>query len=112
MLNKVELRGVVGSVSTSKVSGSTLVRFSVATNCVYKDKDENPIIETTWHSVSAFSEKITNGPDVKRGDKVYVSGRIRIQRYTDSDGIQKSVCEIIANKVEILNADILEYPMQ
>ena len=111
-LNKVELRGVVGSASTDNVGGVTIVKFSVATNYVYMSKGGDPVIETTWHQVSALSSLIADGRDVQRGDNVYVCGRLRRIRYTDSDGIEKVIYEIMANKVQVLDTDRLDYPRQ
>ena len=101
-LNKVELLGIVGSSRESKVGDMTLVRFSVATDYAFNDKYGNAVVETTWHMVSAFSDKITNGPSVNKGDKVFVSGRIRNVRYTTPEGVEKSMSEIVADKVQII----------
>ena len=49
-LNRVELRGTVGSVYI-KVFGTTrCVNFSVATNYCFKDREGCPVIETTCYS--------------------------------------------------------------
>ena len=54
-LNKVELKGVVGSVRLQKIGNNTQVaNFTVATSLAYKDKAGCLIIETTWHNVTAW----------------------------------------------------------
>lgn len=45
-LNKVELRGVVGSVRLQKIGNTQVANFTVATSIAYKDRSANPIIET------------------------------------------------------------------
>ena len=100
-LNKVELRGVVGSVRTNKVGALTLYDFSVATNCTYNDKGGIPVIETTWHHVQVWSDKLVGGA-VERGDKVHVLGRIKMQRYTDADGNDRTTYIIVSDKVKKL----------
>ena len=99
MLNRVELRGVVGSARTMKVSESELTRFSVATDYFFKNKDGEAVVETTWHSVMAWDKGLS---ELKRGDKVEVVGRIRNTRYTDSEGMERTSTEVVASEVKVL----------
>ena len=99
-LNKVELKGVVGNANTQPIGDSYITRFSVATNHAYKDKSGMPVIETTWHQVISFDK---NAGNLQRGDKVYVAGRLRNQRYMDESGNERTTVEILSNKVEKLN---------
>lgn len=92
-LNRVELRGVVGSVRESKVGDLIFVRLTVATNYMYKSKDGSPVIETTWHQVEKFFDR---SPEFKKGDKVYVLGRLRAQRYTRENGDEQISCYVHA----------------
>ena len=39
---------------------------------------------------------------MKKGDSVHVIGRLRIQRYTGADGVEKSMVEIVAGKVGLI----------
>lgn len=100
-LNKVELRGIVGRANTMKVGDSTITRFSVATEYGYKDNGGTPVIETQWHNVCAW-----NAPEVKKGDAVEVTGRIKVQKYTGADGIDHTVPEIYANTVKVIDGKI------
>ena len=99
MLNRVELRGVVGSARTMKVSESEITRFSVATDYFFKNKDGEAVVETTWHSVMAWDKGLS---ELKRGDKVEVVGRIRNTRYTDSEGMERTSTEVVASEVKVL----------
>jgi len=45
---------------------------------------------------------------LKKNDLVYVEGRIRIRTYEKMSGVRKSVLEIIANEITILNSTTLE----
>jgi len=38
---------------------------------------------------------------MKKGDSVHVLGRLRIQRYTGADGVEKQAVEIVANKIHL-----------
>ena len=49
-LNRIEIRGNVGAVRLQVVGNSRVAKISVATNYVYKGRDGEPVIETTWPS--------------------------------------------------------------
>lgn len=103
-LNQIRIRGSVGYVRQQTVNGRMVVHLSVATNYVYKDRNGEPVIETTWHNVSAWEGK--SCPDlgrIEKGSKVEVFGRLRGQRYTDSEGVERYAFEVIAyqlNQIE------------
>ena len=83
-LNKIELRGNVGNNKVQVVGDNQVARFSVATNYVFKGKDGTAVIETTWHTVVAWSGR--GMPEdlnkITKGAPVYVTGRLRQQRFT------------------------------
>lgn len=99
-LNKIELKGIVGSVKSSRIGESYINNLSVATNYTYKDEKDNILVETTWHHCVYFSKEELS---LNRGDNVELSGRIRERRYIDPDGNEKPVYEIIVNKLNKLN---------
>ena len=102
MLNKVELRGIVGNCRTQEYENIIHANFLVATNYSYKDRDGSPIVETTWHSVAAHEDKdkpIFDLAHLSMGDKVYIIGRIQNQRYMDKDGHEHSICRILAQHI-------------
>ena len=109
-LNRVELRGIVGSVRIQMISGANVARFTVATNFAYRDKDGNPTIETTWHNVTAWESKENRGLDkLEKGSKVYLVGRLRNQRFIGADGAERTFQEILAIRVDCLNStEVLE----
>ena len=100
-LNKVELRGVLGVPRVISVGDTRYATMSVATNYCYKDAEGCPVVETTWHLVTAWEGK--GCPDLsvfKKGDPVYVVGRLRNRRYVDSAGVERTQIDIIANTLE------------
>ena len=102
-LNKIEICGIVGSVYVKDFQSAKCANFSVATNYCYKAKDGCPVIETTWHRVVAWeSDTIKNLDQLRKGCCVHVIGRIRMQRYPGADGVERSTCEVIASKLEIV----------
>lgn len=99
-LNRIEIRGNVGSVKLQPVGEKLAARFTVATNYAYKDKDGVAVIETTWHNVSAWqSRSEADLQQLDKGSKVYVSGRLRSQKYIGADGQEHSSYEIVAQSV-------------
>ena len=62
-LNRIELRGVVGSIRTQTFSDNVMARMTVATNYAYKDREGAAVIDTSWHSVVAWEGKNIHGLD-------------------------------------------------
>ena len=103
-LNRIELRGTVGSIKTQEISGANVANFTVATNLAYRDKDGCAIIETTWHNVTAWESKdIQNLDRIEKGSKVHLVGRIRNQRFCGSDGVERAIYEVVARTVELID---------
>ena len=48
-INRVELQGIVGTSKVTCIGDKKAVRFSLATNYAYKDKEGYPVIETTCY---------------------------------------------------------------
>ena len=111
-LNRTEIQGTLGRISTTMVGDKLHANFSVATNYAYKDANGNAIVETTWHRISAFEGEKVKAETLndirekyaKNRDFVYVRvvGRLRQIRYVDTDGVSNSTYEIRASEVEIL----------
>ena len=102
-LNRVELRGTVGNIYIKDFGTTKCVNFSVATNYCFKDREGYPVIETTWHRVLAWESRDTaDAFKMKKGDSVHVLGRLRIQRYTGADGVERQAVEIIAKSVTVI----------
>ena len=49
-INRVELQGIVGTSKVISIGDKKVVRFSLATNYAYKDKEGYPVIETTCYA--------------------------------------------------------------
>ena len=102
-LNRVELRGAVGSIYIKDFGTTRCINFSVATNYCFKDREGCPVIETTWHRVLAWENRDTaDAFKMKKGDSVHVIGRLRIQKYVGVDGMERQTVEIVAQKVECI----------
>ena len=107
-VNQVMLIGRLGRDPESHDSPSgKMTFFSVATSRRYKDSNGQPQEETEWHSIVAFGNIADEvAKYVKKGDLVYVSGRLRTRRYTDKQGVERYKTEIICNQMQMLGGGL------
>ena len=102
-LNRVELAGIVG-VSKSVTAGDAKgVRFSVVTAYASRKKDGLITVDNEWHNVIAWNVPEHDMNAIVKGAKVKITGRIRYQRYTDSDGVERTFTEILASSVKVID---------
>ena len=104
-INKVEIAGIIGNIKTMKVYNTTAIILTVATNEVFK-RENDVVVETTWHNVSYFSKPTDNLNMDKliKGQGVHVKGRLKNHRFTDAQGIEHTSFDIVANNLELINA--------
>lgn len=101
-LNSIHLRGITGHARTVKAGGTRMCQLTLATNCIYRRESET-VVETTWHNVNIYER--AGMPDldtIKKGTKLEITGRLRMNRYTAASGEQCNTCEVIASNVTIL----------
>ena len=102
-LNRIELRGNVGNVRYVPDGNPPYAHLTVATSKAYRGKSGEAVIETTWHNVVAFESKTICGLNkLERGSKVSITGRIKNNKFTGADGVEKTVVEVMANKLSII----------
>lgn len=105
-LNRIELKGNVGNVKIQTVGKNDVATISVATNYVYKDRDGNPVIETTWHTVIAWNGR--GMPDfhkIAKGASISVTGRLRCRKFETADGTERQVYEVVASKLALSDSE-------
>lgn len=100
MINKHIIVGHLGRDAEVRRSqgGKPIASFSVATTDRWRDKATGERREhTTWHRVVVFNETLAEiaGKYLKKGARVYVEGASKNREYTDKDGIQRYVTELI-----------------
>jgi single-strand DNA-binding protein len=99
-LNKAIIIGNVGKdpIIRSTQDGREIASLSLATSESWKDKSTGERKEKTeWHNISVFSEGLVKviKQCVKKGDKVYIEGKIQTRKWTDKDGTEKYTTEIV-----------------
>lgn len=105
MVNKVILIGNVGKDPIIRNVNDNLqvASFTLATNEVYKDSQGNLQKNTEWHNIVAWrnlaqlAEKF-----IHKGSQIYVEGRLKSRTYTDKDNQQRTIVEILADKIQLL----------
>jgi single-strand DNA-binding protein len=108
-LNRVILVGRAGKdpdVTVLANSGQQLAKFSMATNEGYFDKNSNAWkdLPTEWHNIVAWralAQKVEKG--VGKGDMVLVEGSIRTRKWKDKSGQDRSITEIQADNIIVLD---------
>ncbi len=112
-LNRIELRGTVGSIRLQTFSDNMVARLTLATNFAYKDKDGSATIDTSWHSIIAREGRNIRDLDkISKGTRLYVQGRLRYQKYVGNDGVERTSADIVASRLVILDGEeSLQYEM-
>ena len=105
-VNKVILMGNCGRDPEIRYlpSGQAVANVSVATSSRRKDRNTGESIEETqWHRVTFFDRLAEiAGEYVKKGQPIYVEGRIKYGKFTNKDGIEQNTVDIIATEMQLL----------
>jgi single-strand DNA-binding protein len=102
-INRIEIQGVVGAVRTQTIFDQQVSNMSVVTQEVYKNKEDMTITEITWHNIVVWQDKSSADlSKVEKGSKVRAVGRLRQQKYTDVNGMEKVYYEILVNEFRII----------
>ncbi len=105
-VNKVILMGNCGRDPEIRYlpSGQAVANVSVATTTRRKDKNTGENIETTeWHRVTFFDRLAEiAGEYLKKGNPVYIEGRIKYGKFTNKDGLEQNTCDIVAQEMQLL----------
>jgi single-strand DNA-binding protein len=104
-VNKVILVGRLGADPEvrSLESGTKVASIRLATSERYKDKNGNQQEITEWHNVVLWrgladvTEKY-----LKKGDQVYVEGKLKTRKWTDKDGHDRYSTDIVADEMTML----------
>ena len=85
-------------------SGAAVCNVSVATTRSWKDKvSGEKVEETEWHRITFFDRLAeVVGEYLVKGSSIYVEGRLKTNKYTDKDGVEKPSTEIIAQDMKML----------
>jgi single-strand DNA-binding protein len=106
-LNKVMLIGHLGDEIKMHYfeGGGSIGRFPLATNETYTNKiSGEKVTSTEWHNIVVRNKAAeTCEKYLKKGDKVYIEGKIKSRKWTDESGIEKYTTEISVDEFTFLN---------
>lgn len=104
-VNKVTLIGNLGNDPESRTlpGGESVSTFSLATTEQWKDKSGAKQERTDWHRVE-FIGRIAEVANeyLKKGSQAYVEGRIQYDKWTDKEGVEKTMTKIRGDKLVLL----------
>ncbi len=106
-VNKVILIGNLGRDPEIQnfENGVKKAAFTLATTEAYKGKDGEKTTHTEWHNIVMWrgladvAERF-----LKKGNTIYVEGRIRKREYEDKEGQKKFIYEILGDTMQMLGS--------
>jgi len=104
-VNKVILLGNLGKDPEVRhlESGRAVANFSIATSETYKNKQGEKVTNTEWHNVvlwtplAEIAEKY-----LKKGNQVYIEGKLTSRSYDDKDGVTRYITEVVGRDLTLL----------
>ncbi len=102
-VNKVILIGNLGRDPEARTmqNGGKVVSFSIATSESWNDKNSGERKDKTqWHRIAIFNEKLGEIAEkyLKKGSTVYVEGTLESRKYTDKDGQEREITEVVLGR--------------
>ena len=104
-LNKVLLIGRLGKDPEMRYTptGKPLTKFQMAVNRSWTSADNEKKTETEWFTVVSWGKlaEICN-QYLKKGQQVYIEGRLHTRHWEDDKGANHSIVEVVAQEMIML----------
>jgi single-strand DNA-binding protein len=103
-VNKVILIGNLGADPEMKYleGGSVIARFNMATSETYTRNGER-ITQTEWHRIELWDNLAKIAEQyLKKGDTVYIEGKIRTEEWQDKEGNNRTTMRIRGTNMTLL----------
>ncbi len=104
-LNKCMVIGNLGRDPEMRYtpSGQAVTQFTVAANRRWKGQNDDWQEETEWFRVVVWAQQAERVAErLRKGNKVYVEGRIQTRQWEDQTGQKRYTTELVANQVTSL----------
>lgn len=105
-INELTVMGNLGQdpVLAYMSNGDAALNISVATTEKWTDKQTGEVKENTeWHKVLLYRKTAEIvAKYMKKGDKIWVRGKVRSRVYTDRDGAERIAYELIGNEMKMI----------
>ena len=96
-VNKVILIGNLGSDPEVRhlSNGSVVANFNIATSESYTNKNGERVTQTEWHRIELWEGLAKVAEQyLKKGQPVYIEGKIKTENWQDSDGNNRTTTRI------------------
>ena len=96
-VNKVILIGNLGSDPEVRhlSNGSVVANFNIATSESYTNKNGERVTQTEWHRIELWEGLAKVAEQyLKKGQSVYIEGKIKTENWQDSDGNNRTTTRI------------------
>lgn len=106
-LNKVMLIGNVGNDPEIRAtsSGARVAKVSLATNRSWSDRSGQQQEKTEWHRLTFFGRLVDIVEQwVKKGDRLYVEGRIEYSQTQDEQGGTRYWTDVVIQEMVMLGS--------
>ncbi|MBU0765251.1 MAG: single-stranded DNA-binding protein [Bacteroidetes bacterium] len=100
--NRVQLIGNLGTDPVVKEvsNGTSLARFSLATNEEYMNPEGEKVNNTQWHNLVAWGNMARIVRQyLKKGNKVTIEGKLANRTYETQTGIRRFITEVIVTGI-------------
>lgn len=99
-INRVTLLGALGKDPEIRQmnNGKSVASLNVATSFNKKQGDEW-VSETQWHRVVAYDKLAQVAGTMSKGQAIFVDGRLNYRKYTNKEGVEQNVTEIVATEL-------------
>jgi len=101
-INKIILVGHLGAKPISRLTskGKSTSTFSVATNEIWTDKNNNKHEHVEWHNIVVW-DRLSDFANqyLYKGQLIYLEGSLKSRKWTDQDNVERKVVEIVCNKI-------------
>ena len=80
--------------------GQAVTQFTVAVNRNYKGQNGEWQEETEWFRIVVWGQQAERAAEyLRKGNKVYIEGRLQTRQWEDKDGQKRYTTELVANQV-------------
>jgi single-strand DNA-binding protein len=101
-LNKAMIIGNLGRDPEMRYTpgGQAVTQFTVAVNRNYKGQNGEWQEETEWFRIVVWGQQAERAAEyLRKGNKVYIEGRLQTRQWEDKEGQKRYTTELVANQV-------------
>ncbi len=112
-LNKMTIIGNLGADPEVRYldGGAVVAQFNVATTEKYTNRNGEKVEQTEWFRVELWNEQAKVAEKyLKKGNPVYVEGRLRTEVWTDKEGKERTSLRVRANTMQLLGGPAGDRP--